>query len=197
VTTPRLVDHFFRHEYGRLVALLSRRVGVEYIEDIEDAVQSALMRALETWTIAGLPDNQSAWLFRVAHNNLMGVLRQRTRRHRILERNAKSEVAAPENGPELFLAGEVQDDLLRLLFVCCHDVIPIESQLIFAVKTLCGFDVREIAIRLFSQKLTYINGHLLTSVRWRSSLPVPVATRCESESVIPLNHSVASTRCLL
>jgi predicted RNA polymerase sigma factor len=150
VTTPRLVDHFFRHEYGRLVALLSRRVGVEYIEDIEDAVQSALMRALETWTIAGQPDNQSAWLFRVAHNNLMGVLRQRTRRHRILERNAKSEVAAPENGPELFLAGEVQDDLLRLLFVCCHDVIPIESQLIFAVKTLCGFDVREIAIRLFS-----------------------------------------------
>ncbi|MDC0936738.1 sigma factor [Pirellulales bacterium] len=150
MTTPRLVDHFFRHEFGRLVALLSRRVGVEYIEDIEDAVQSALMRALETWTISGLPDNQSAWLFRVAHNNLMGVLRQQTRRHRILEKNAQTEVAAPENGPELFLAGEVQDDLLRMLFVCCDDVIPVESQLIFALKTLCGFDVREIAVRLFS-----------------------------------------------
>ena len=63
--------------------MLSRRVGAQYIEVIEDAVQSALMTALESWTIAGLPDNPSAWLFRVAHNNLMGELRQRTRRHRI------------------------------------------------------------------------------------------------------------------
>jgi predicted RNA polymerase sigma factor len=78
LTTPKLVEHFFRHEYGRLVATLSCRVGVQYIEDVEDAVQSALMTALETWTIAGLPDNPPAWLFRVAHNNLMGELRRRT-----------------------------------------------------------------------------------------------------------------------
>ena len=64
LTTPTLVEHFFRHEYGRLVATLSRRAGVQHIEAIEDAVQSALMTALETWTIAGLPDNPSAWLFR-------------------------------------------------------------------------------------------------------------------------------------
>jgi predicted RNA polymerase sigma factor len=51
VTTPGLVEHFFRHEYGRLVATLSRRVGVQHIEDVEDAVQSALMTALETWTV--------------------------------------------------------------------------------------------------------------------------------------------------
>ena len=83
-----MVEHFFRHEYGRLVAMLSRRVGAQYIEVIEDAVQSALMTALESWTIAGLPDNPSAWLFRVAHNNLMGELRQRTSRRRILEQSA-------------------------------------------------------------------------------------------------------------
>ncbi len=73
MTTPKLVEHFFRHEYGRLVAMLSRRVGVQHIEDVEDAVQSALMTALESWTIAGLPDNPSAWLFRVAHNNLLAT----------------------------------------------------------------------------------------------------------------------------
>ena len=61
LNTPILVEHFFRHEYGRLVATLSRRIGVQYIEAVEDAVQSALMTALETWTIAGLPDNPSAW----------------------------------------------------------------------------------------------------------------------------------------
>ncbi len=152
MTTPKLVEHFFRHEYGRLVATLSRRVGVQYFEAIEDAVQSALMTALESWPIAGLPDNPSAWLFRVAHNDLMGELRQRTRHRRVLEENAKEDIYTPENGPGVFLAGEVQDDLLRMLFVCCDEAIPVESQLVLALKTLCGFDIREIALRLFTSE---------------------------------------------
>ncbi|HEX2100026.1 MAG TPA: sigma factor, partial [Candidatus Synoicihabitans sp.] len=75
MTAPGLVEHFFRHEYGRLVATLSRRVGVHHLEDVEDAVQSALLTAFEIWTRAGLPDNPGAWLFRVASNNLLGELR--------------------------------------------------------------------------------------------------------------------------
>ena len=101
MSTARLVEHFFRHEYGRLVATLSRRVGVQHIEAVEDAVQSALMTALETWTRAGLPDNPSAWVFRVAHNNVVGELRQRSRRHRILDRSAQEEIETPEHGPEV------------------------------------------------------------------------------------------------
>src|SRR5438105_957591 len=77
LSSHQLVEHFFRHEYGRLVAMLSRRVGVQHIDSVEDAAQSALMTALESWTVGGLPDNPSAWLFRVAHNNLVGELRQR------------------------------------------------------------------------------------------------------------------------
>ena len=76
--------------------MLSRRVGVEYIEVVEDAVQSALMKALEAWTIAGLPDNPSGWLFRVAHNDLMGELRQQTGRRRILEQHANNNINTPE-----------------------------------------------------------------------------------------------------
>jgi RNA polymerase sigma-70 factor (ECF subfamily) len=147
-----LVEHFFRHEYSRLVAMLSCRVGVQYIEAVEDAVQSALVTALEAWTLEGLPDNPSAWVFRVAHNNVMGELRQRTRHRRILEQIANGGTDSPENGPELFLAGEVRDDLLRMLFVCCDQVIPVESQLVLALKTLCGFDIREIALRLFTSE---------------------------------------------
>ncbi len=152
MTTPKLVEHFFRHEYGRLVAILSRRVGVQHIEAVEDAVQSALMKALEAWTVAGLPDNPSAWLFRVAHNNLIGELRQRSGRRRILEQNANDVIGAPENGPERLMTGEVRDDLLRMLFVCCDEAIPLESQLVFALKTLCGFGTREIAFRLFTSE---------------------------------------------
>ena len=50
------------------------------------------------------------------------------------------------------MAGEVQDDLLRMLFVCCDDAIPVESQLVLALKTLCGFAIREIALRLFTSE---------------------------------------------
>src|SRR5437667_2198751 len=97
LTTPKLVEHFFRHEYGRLVAILARRVGVQHIEAVEDAVQSALMTALESWKIAGVPDNPSAWLFQVAYNRLMGELRQETGRRRILEQNAREVNGSPKN----------------------------------------------------------------------------------------------------
>jgi predicted RNA polymerase sigma factor len=77
-----MIEHFFRHEYGRLVATLTRRVGVQNIEAVEDAVQPTLMIALENWTITGVPANPPAWLFRVAHNHLIGELRARTARSR-------------------------------------------------------------------------------------------------------------------
>jgi len=150
LTSPKLIEHFFRHEYGRLVALFSCRVGVQYIEDIEDAVQSALMHGLESWTVGGLPHNPAGWLFRVAHNNLMGELRLRSGRDRILERTVHPDLAS--NSPEAFLAGEVPDDLLRMLFVCCDEAIPPSSQLVLALKILCGFDVREIALQLFTSE---------------------------------------------
>ncbi len=150
MTTPTLVEHFFRHEYGRLVAILSRRVGVEHIEAVEDAVQSALIKALEAWTISGLPENPSAWLYRVARSDLMGELRQRKNRSRILEQYANDVIGSPESGPECLMPGEVRDDLLRMLFISCDDAIPMESQLVFALKTLCGFSIREIALRLFT-----------------------------------------------
>ena len=152
MSTTEPVAHFFRHEYGRLVATLSRRVGVQHLQAIEDAVQSALMAALESWKVAGLPDNPSAWLFRVAHNDLVGQLRKRDRRRRILEENPAIAIGTPDELLEPVLAREMQDDLLRMLFVCCDDAIPEESQLLFALKTLCGFDVRELATRLFTSE---------------------------------------------
>src|SRR5437870_13556657 len=82
----------------------------------------------------------------------MGELRRRTGRRRILEQNVKEDIGTLENGPEIFLAGEVRDDLLRMLFVCCDEAIPVESQLVLALKTLCGFDIREIALRLFTSE---------------------------------------------
>lgn len=152
MTAPQLAEHFFRHEYGRLVALLCRRVGLRHLEAVEDAVQGALLAGLEAWSRAGPPDNPSAWLYRVAHNQVIGELRQTARRARLVEQHGADLIEAVDDAPDIALLADVRDDLLRLLFACCDDSIPVESQLVFALKTLCGFDVREIALRLFASE---------------------------------------------
>lgn len=145
-----LEPNFFRHEYGRLVAMLSRRVGVHHLGVVEDAVQNALLAAVETWPKAGIPENPSAWLYSAAYKQCAGELRRRTRRDELDERFGLSPTAEANEAEAAFLAGDVRDDLLRMLFACCDEAIPRESQLVLALKTLCGFDVREIAERLFT-----------------------------------------------
>ena len=150
MSTAPLAEHFFRHEYGRLVALLCRRVGTRHLVAVEDAVQSALLAGLESWAKTGPPDNPTAWLFRVAFRFLVGELRQDARRGRLTEQHFADATEAAEEPPNIVLTADVGDDLLRMLFVCCDDSIPVESQLVVALKTLCGFDTREIAERLFT-----------------------------------------------
>src|SRR5687767_2678543 len=142
--TSALGPHFFRHEYGRLVAILSRRVGARHLDLVEDSVQLALAAAVEAWSRASAPENPSAWLFRVAHNHLAGELR-RSARH--AELDAQQGIAAEHsaNDAQAFLGGDVRDASLRMLFACCDDALPVESQLVLALKVLCGFDVREIS----------------------------------------------------
>ena len=80
------MEHFFRHDYGRLVAMLARRAGVRHIELVEDAVQSALMAALTAWTERALPEDPGAWLYQVARNRLIQDLRQKSGQLKILEK---------------------------------------------------------------------------------------------------------------
>lgn len=143
-----LVEHFFRHEYGRLVAVLSCRRGFNHLENVEDAAQAALLAALERWTTDGVPDDPSAWLFRVASNHLAGEFRKENRRQKIVSEN--KERLTSEGTHDRVLPLDERDDLLTMLCACCHESIPVESSLVFALKTLCGFDTREIAIRLFT-----------------------------------------------
>ena len=147
---PGLVEHYFRHEYGRLVALLVRRVGLHHLEAVEDAVQAALVAALTAWVADGVPDNSGAWLYRVAHNNLIGTLRKDQGHQHILDGAANHAADEGEEPVSPAFAGEVRDELLRMLFVCCDERIPQESRLVLALKTLCGFSTGEIAFRLFT-----------------------------------------------
>jgi RNA polymerase sigma-70 factor (ECF subfamily) len=140
MTGPDLPEHWFRRELGRLVSILSRRFGFQRMELCEDAAQTALLQATQAWS-SKLPDDPGAWLYRVAHNHVLDELRREKRDERYL---ADIQVGYAQQ--------EVHDDVLRLLFVCADPVIPPESQLVLALKTLCGFSIDEIALRLFQGK---------------------------------------------
>src|ERR1700730_5192808 len=92
-----LVDHFFRREYGRLGAILTRKVGVRHVDLVEDAVQTALMTALSSWVAKGQPKDPGAWLYRVAHNHLIGALRNHAGRLRVLEAAADELTGAADH----------------------------------------------------------------------------------------------------
>src|SRR5258708_11551938 len=74
---PRaLVEHFFRHEFGRLCAVLTRSLGVRRLDLVEDVVQAALVQALETWSRRGVPEDPAGWLYRTARNLAIDALRR-------------------------------------------------------------------------------------------------------------------------
>ncbi len=143
------VEHVFRHEYGFLVASLLRRVGVHHIDAVEDAVQHAMMQALDFWCRGDIPDTPSAWLYQVAYHQLLSEFRISQRRKEILSERVDFSNDVFAEQPEVPLPGEMGDSLLRMLFVACNHDIPVESQLVFTLKSLCGFSVKETALRLF------------------------------------------------
>ena len=70
MSEPRaLVEHFFRHEFGRLVAVLTRSLGVRRLDLVEDVVQAALVQALETWSRRGVPEDPAGWLYHTARDS--------------------------------------------------------------------------------------------------------------------------------
>jgi RNA polymerase sigma-70 factor (ECF subfamily) len=143
---PALPEHYFHHVSGRLVSMLSRRFGVHRVKACEDAVQTALLRAVQSWSQRGLPDDQERTaLPRVALNEVLGALR-RARRTAASVDNAER-VAAEASSEEAVY--EMRDDQLRMLSVCGDPAIPRESQIAFALKILCELSTEEITLRLF------------------------------------------------
>jgi RNA polymerase sigma factor (sigma-70 family) len=141
-----IVEHLFRHESGKMVAILTGIFGLNHLSLAEDVVQEALARAFQTWPYYGVPENPSAWIMRTARNLALDVVR----REKVFQdkepeivRLMDREGPAPDS--VIFLEQEIADDRLRMMFVCCHPLIPPEAQVALALKTLGGFSVTEIS----------------------------------------------------
>lgn len=148
-TPPKLVDHFFRHEYGRLVALLTRQWGLRHLDLIEDMVQSSLAQALQSWRSRGVPDEPAAWIHRVARNRVIDALRRSAtaerRAHALAAALQRLEAAPVGADVDTMLDSEMEDSQLRLIFACCHPALAPEGCIALTLKTLCGFSVAEVA----------------------------------------------------
>jgi len=129
-----------------MVATLTGIFGVEHLNLAEDVVQEALSRALQTWPFYGVPQNPSAWIMRASRNLALDVVR-RQKVFRDKEPEIVRLMDRPEASPDqtVLLDREIADDRLRMIFVCCHPVVPPEAQVALALNTLCGFSVTEIS----------------------------------------------------
>ena len=148
-----LSDHLFRRESGRMLAALTRVFGVHNLALAEDVVQEAFCRAIEVWRFRGVPENPSAWLMATAKNCALDALR-RERAARVfapeLDRFLQSEWTLARVVHELFEPNAIKDDLLRMMFSCCHPRLPENAQIALMLNILCGFSVNEVASAFLS-----------------------------------------------
>ena len=139
------IDHFFRHNSGKMVASLCRSFGFDKIDLVEDAVQDALIAAMKTWPYSGIPEEQFAWLFRTAKNRCIDILR---RENRILPIADDVETVGDQN--KTIFPGEIGEDQLQMIFACCHPALSPDSRVALTLKIVGGFSVNEIASSFLS-----------------------------------------------
>ncbi len=150
INLHNLTDHLFRRESGKMVAVLTKIFGTENLETAEDVVQQTFIEALGIWKLKGIPDNPSAWLFKVSRNRALDVIRRNKHSvqfdfqdsERVLLTSEYSMSVTMEN---LWNEELISDDMLRMMFACCHPEISEENQITMILKTLCGFSTSEIA----------------------------------------------------
>lgn len=133
-----------------MVSVLTKIFGTENLETAEDVVQQTFIDALSVWKLKGIPDNPSAWLFRVAKNKAIDVIRRNKHSVQYDFNDSEralltSEYTMMTTMDNLFKEELIKDDLLRMMFACCHPGISQENQITLILKTLCGFSTAEIA----------------------------------------------------
>lgn len=145
------LEHLFRTEYGKLVALLTHKFGTSYLEQIEDATQDTFVKAMQVWAYQSIPNNPTAWLYRVASNRMIDALRRdkKIEYRETEELQPNSEVDPASN---LALDQTISDSQLKMIFACCHPTLSEEHQIILSLKLIGGFSNGELAGALMKKE---------------------------------------------
>jgi RNA polymerase sigma factor (sigma-70 family) len=190
----KLTDQLFRYESGKLVSVLTKIFGIQNLELAEDVVQETFISALQAWRIKGVPDNPAAWLTHCAKNKAIDSLRKN--KHYIQvdfddsERALlKSEYTMGSVVNAMWVEKEMQDDVLKMMFACCHEEINSENQITLILKLLCGFTTAEIAKAFFTSEDTiskrlYRTKEFFRQKKIRPEFPAAKELRNKTEIVL-------------
>jgi len=143
------IDHLFRHQFGKMVSILTKIFGFENLETIEDAIQDTFMQAIKSWQ-KEMPDNPEAWLTAAAKNRVIDIFRSvKAEKARSFSENP---ISLSFKIDELFLDHEIEDSQLRMVFAACHPKLDPKEQIAFALRTISGFSTKEIAAALLAKE---------------------------------------------
>jgi RNA polymerase sigma factor (sigma-70 family) len=176
MATPELhrtIDAVWRIESARLIASLTRMVGDVGLA--EDLAQGALVAALEQWPQSGVPDKPGAWLMATAKHHAIDQIRRNVRLERKTEElgrdlEIQQELGAPE--PDVDAKEDIDDDLLRLIFIACHPILSKEARIALTLRLLGGLATDEIA-RAFLVPEATIAQRIVRAKRTLSEARVP------------------------
>ncbi len=177
----RTLDALWRMESPRLVARIARMTGDVGVA--EELAQDVLVAALERWPVDGLPAQPAAWLMTAAKHRAIDHLRRRALQVRRLD-----EQGHDPDGLEAGMGGDpaerddgaIDDDLLRLIFIACHPVLPLESRVALTLRLLGGLTTPEIA-RAFLQPEATVAQRIVRAKRMLSEKRVPFEAPRASE----------------
>jgi RNA polymerase sigma factor (sigma-70 family) len=151
------LDHLFRRQSGHLVAYLTRFFGASHLDLAEAVVQEALLKAVQSWPLNGIPDNPEAWILRAAKNAAIDHIRKNRELQfdgEDFDRLADSLYDDEGNAVIATFDEELKNDDLKLLFICCHPILSPESRIALTLKTVCGFSVKEVARAFLAKEET-------------------------------------------
>ncbi len=145
--SPEAIAAVFRAETGRALAALVGLIGD--FDLAEDALQDAFLAALRQWPRQGAPANPRAWLVGAARHKAIDRLRQRARQtsrkdHVALEQRL-SAAAQAEAAPSIDTAEAIDDDMLRLVFICCHPALAPDARVALTLRAVAGLDTVAVA----------------------------------------------------
>ncbi|MBU2929785.1 RNA polymerase sigma factor [Winogradskyella psychrotolerans] len=148
---PKLIDHLFRHHSGKMVSVLTRIFGLQHLDIIEDAVQDTFVKASLSWR-KEQPEYPEAWLTKAAKNRVLDIFRAlKAQKNNSLHITQGTDAIAIN---ELFLDSEIEDAQLRMIFTACHPQLDPRDRISFALKTVSGFSIKEIASALLTKEET-------------------------------------------
>jgi RNA polymerase sigma factor (sigma-70 family) len=179
--THRAIEAVWRIESARVIAGLAR-----IVRDVglaEELAQDALVAALEKWPDSGIPDNPGAWLMAAAKHRALDHFRRNKlldRKHEELGRELKSRQEAAVANFEIPEQGEIEDDLLRLVFISCHPVLSTDARVALTLRLLGGLTTIEIA-RAFLTPEPTIAQRIVRAKRTLSDARVPFEVPAPSE----------------